>query len=109
MSFYRHHVFFCTNQRDNGRQCCNDINAIRLLDYAKQRVRELKLNRPGEIRISASGCMDRCARGPVIAIYPEAVWYTYANERDVEEIITEHLVNGRPVERLRVPDVLTAP
>jgi (2Fe-2S) ferredoxin len=104
MSHYRHHVFFCTNQRDGGRKCCNDVGAIDLLAHAKQRAKELELNGPGRVRINASGCMDRCSMGPVIAIYPEAVWYSYANAEDIEEIITEHLLNGRIVERLRVPE-----
>jgi (2Fe-2S) ferredoxin len=48
--------------------------------------------------------MDRCAEGPCIVIYPQAIWYTYRNQDDVEEIIQEHLVGGRIVERLRLKD-----
>ena len=47
-------------------------------------------------------CLDRCDQGPVMVIYPEAVWYTYVDKEDVEEIIQEHLVNGRIVERLKI-------
>jgi len=46
--------------------------------------------------------MDRCAQGPVLVVYPEAVWYSYVDEEDVDEIIEEHLRHGRVVERLRV-------
>jgi (2Fe-2S) ferredoxin len=52
--------------------------------------------------INNAGCLDRCAEGPVIVIYPEAVWYTYVDHADLDEIIEEHLVNGRVVERLRI-------
>jgi (2Fe-2S) ferredoxin len=46
--------------------------------------------------------MERCALGPTIAVYPEGVWYTYANQNDVEEIITGHIANGRVVDRLLI-------
>ena len=104
MSYYTHHVFFCTNQRENGRKCCNDVNAEGVLAYAKKRAKGLSLSGPGKARINASGCMDRCIHGPAIAIYPEAVWYTYKDESDVDEILHEHLLNGRIVDRLRIPD-----
>ena len=47
-------------------------------------------------------CLDRCEQGPVIVVYPEEVWYTYVDQKDIDEIIDEHLVNGRVVERLRI-------
>ena len=55
-----------------------------------------------QVRINNAGCLDRCAEGPTIVIYPEAVWYTYVDHADLDEIIDEHLVNGRAVERLRI-------
>lgn len=102
MSHYRHHVFFCCNQRDDGRACCNQHGAQALRDYAKQRVKQLGLAGPGKVRINQAGCMDRCEEGPVIAVYPEAVWYTYVDREDIDEIIEEHLTHGRIVERLRI-------
>lgn len=103
MSHYRHHVFFCCNQRAPGeRVCCNDKGATRVRDYAKQRVKALGLAAPGQVRINMAGCMERCEQGPCIAVYPEAVWYTYVDEDDVDEIIEEHLRHGRVVERLRI-------
>ena len=102
MSFYQYHVFFCCNQRTNGEACCNDHGATAMRDYAKGRVKELKLSGPGKVRVNMAGCMDRCQEGPVIAVYPEGVWYTYIDKEDVDEIISEHLQNGRVVERLRI-------
>jgi (2Fe-2S) ferredoxin len=40
--------------------------------------------------------------GPVCVVYPEGIWYTYLDEEDVDEIIDSHLVNGEPVERLKI-------
>ena len=102
MSYYRHHVFFCCNQRNDGRASCNDHGAQDLRDYAKKRVKELGLAGRGEVRINQAGCLDRCEEGPVIVVYPEEVWYTYVDRADVDEIIEEHLGNGRVVERLRI-------
>jgi (2Fe-2S) ferredoxin len=100
--FYRYHVFFCVNVRENGEACCAQHNAQAMRDYAKQRIKELKLAGPGRVRVNNAGCLDRCTEGPCIVIYPEGVWYTYVDREDIDEIIAEHLVNGRVVERLRI-------
>jgi (2Fe-2S) ferredoxin len=102
VSFYKHHVFFCCNQRDNGEPCCMDHDSQKMRDYAKKQVKERKLAGKGKVRINQAGCLDRCEEGPVIVVYPEEVWYTYVDKSDIDEIIEEHLVNGRIVERLRI-------
>ena len=102
MSYYRHHVFFCCNQRNNGEDCCNNYGAQDVRDYAKRRVKEIGLSGKGKTRVNLAGCLDRCSEGPVIVVYPEAVWYTYVDREDVDEIINEHLIHGRVVERLRI-------
>ncbi len=60
------------------------------------------MNGQGKVRINKSGCLDRCEEGPVMVIYPEAVWYTYVDEHDIDEIIDSHLVEGKVVERLKI-------
>ena len=100
MTFYAKHVFMCTNQRDNEKKCCQQANASEILDYAKSRVKELGLSEKKQIRINKAGCLGRCAEGPSIVIYPEGVWYTYANKSDIDEIIQQHLIDGKIVERL---------
>jgi len=102
MSFYKHHVFFCLNRRDPPRECCAARNAEAMKDHAKKRVKELDLNGPGKVRINVAGCLDRCEEGPVVVVYPEEVWYTYVDQQDIDEIIDEHLVKGKVVERLRI-------
>jgi (2Fe-2S) ferredoxin len=102
MSYYERHVFFCLNQRDNGARCCADHNAAELQAYAKDRVKKLGLSGPGKVRVNKAGCLDRCDEGPCAVVYPDAVWYTYVDREDIDEIIDSHLVNGVPVERLRI-------
>ena len=102
-TYYRHHIFFCLNQRDNGEACCADHNAQAAFDRCKAQVKAQGLSGPGKVRVNKAGCMDRCAAGPVAVVYPEAVWYTYVDEKDIDEIVESHLKNGQVVERLLTP------
>ena len=54
-----------------------------------------------EIRVNKSGCFSQCGHGPMVVVYPEDVWYGGVRMEDLDEILLEHIVNGRPVERLR--------
>lgn len=100
--YYKHHVFFCLNRREEGRACCACHDAERLQAYAKDRIKQLGEAGQGKVRINRAGCLDRCEEGPVLVVYPEGVWYTYADKRDIDEIIDEHIVKGRVVERLQI-------
>jgi (2Fe-2S) ferredoxin len=102
MGFYRHHVFFCTNQRAAPEACCECHGASELQKYAKDRIKALGLNGAGKVRINRAGCLDRCEEGPVLVVYPEEIWYTYVDRSDIDEIIERHIVGGEPVERLRI-------
>ena len=107
MSYYERHVFFCTNQREpdaagNVRECCAAKGATQLRDYAKKKVKKLGLAGAGAVRVNNAGCLDRCEEGPCVVVYPEAVWYTYVDEHDIDEIVESHLRNGQVVERLKI-------
>lgn len=102
MAYYAHHVFFCTNFRDGGRQSCSQCGAADARDYVKQRCKELGISGAGQVRINNAGCLDRCEAGPVIVIYPDETWYTYVDREDLDEIIDRHLVRGEVVERLKI-------
>ncbi len=102
MSYYRHHIFFCLNQRENEAACAQH-DAQAAFDHCKARVKAAGLAGPGGVRVNKAGCLDRCAGGPVAVVYPEAVWYTFVDSADIDEIVQSHLVDGRPVERLMLP------
>ena len=97
--YYRAHVFCCTNERPSGhpRGCCKARGGVRLRNYLKARAKELGLE---GVRINIAGCLDRCELGPVMAIYPEGVWYHYRSIEDAEEILQRHVIAGERVERL---------
>jgi len=97
--YYTAHVFCCTNVRADGhsRGCCAAKGSGALRDYMKRRAKELGLQKT---RVNTAGCLDRCELGPAMVIYPEGVWYSYASEADVEEILRVHVGDGGRVERL---------
>jgi (2Fe-2S) ferredoxin len=102
MSYYQRHVFFCLNQRDDGRACCASHDAAAMQTYAKDRVKQLGISGKDQVRVNKSGCLDRCEEGPCVVVYPEAVWYTYVDRHDIDEIVDSHLLKGKIVERLRI-------
>ncbi|WP_017942839.1 MULTISPECIES: ferredoxin [unclassified Thioalkalivibrio] len=101
MGYYQRHIFFCTNCREDG-NCCEDHGATEMRTYAKNQAKAMGIHGKGQVRVNTSGCLDRCNEGPVAVVYPEGVWYTYQDERDIDEILEEHLKNGRVVERLQI-------
>ncbi len=102
MARFRHHVFVCENLRPDGdpRGSCaaKGSPAIREALKAELKKRGLK----GMVRANSAGCLDACATGPSVVVYPEGIWYGGVTVADVPEIVESHLVGGRPVERLRL-------
>jgi (2Fe-2S) ferredoxin len=102
-SYYERHIFFCINERKNGEACCANFNAQEAFDRCKAQVKEAGLAGPGKVRVNKAGCLDRCAAGPVAVVYPEAVWYTFVDLSDIDEIVASHIKDGRVVQRLMTP------
>ena len=102
MPQYERHVFVCENLRDpdNPKGCCAAKGARDVRARLKRLAFEAGLR--GRIRINSAGCLDQCEHGITIVIYPEAVWYGHVTVEDVDELFNEHVLNGRPVERLRL-------
>ena len=100
MPRFQEHIFICNNKRteDDPRGSCSARGAEDLLDYAKERIHALGLK--GKIRVNKAGCLDACAHGPTMVIYPDDTWYSPKTKEDVEEIITGHIRNNRITERL---------
>jgi (2Fe-2S) ferredoxin len=103
MAEFTRHVFICVNERpgDDERGCCLARGGAEVAEAFKHKLYERGLKRI--IRPNRAMCLDQCARGAVVVVYPEGVWYGGVRVDDVDEIIEQHIVGGRPVERLRIP------
>jgi (2Fe-2S) ferredoxin len=98
---YQKHLFICTNQRAEGtRPSCGHDHGTALVAAFKKSIKDKNLNIP--IRAQKAGCLDLCELGPTIVVYPEGVFYGNVTLADVEEIVNDHIVNGKPVDRLRL-------
>jgi (2Fe-2S) ferredoxin len=103
MPKFEKHIFICMNQREPGhaRGCCDPTGQGELQRLFKTKLaqRGLKL-----VRANKSGCLDQCELGPTVVVYPDGVFYGGVQPQDVDEIIESHILDGQPVERLRIPD-----
>jgi len=100
MPRFQKHLFICNNKRtvDDPRGSCSLRGSDDLLDYAKERIHKLGLKE--KVRVNKAGCLDACAHGPTMVIYPDDVWYSPKTKGDIEEIITSHVQNNHITERL---------
>lgn len=97
---YNKHIFICTNQRPEGaaKPSCGEAHGLALVTEFKKQIKDKGLN--VEIRAQKTGCLDLCDFGPAIVVYPEGVFYQHVQLSDVTEIVNEHLVANRVVDRL---------
>jgi len=93
MDVFEKHVFVCVS----GKTCPNE-GAVEVCDALRKQISERGLK--GKIRINKAGCFDQCGNGPLIVVYPESTWYAHVQPEDVTQIVEDHLVGNKPVERL---------
>lgn len=106
---YERHVFVCLNERepDNPKGSCKHRGADAIFNTLK--VGASKAGLGDNVRINRAGCMEHCSKGPSVVVYPEAVWYRIPTVQDAEEILREHIVGGKVVERLLMDNVDDTP
>ena len=104
MPVFERHVFVCQNSRpaDAPRPSCTTDGKSELFTELQQRTKAAGLG--GRVRINKAGCLDQCEHGPTVVVYPEAVWYGRLQASYAAEIVEQHLVGGKPVERLRLAE-----
>ena len=103
MAKFQKHVFVCVNEREPGnpKGCCAAKGSREIANAFKQKLHERGLKRI--VRANKAMCLDQCALGVTIVVYPEATWYGRVTLEDVDEIIEKHIVGGEPVVRLVIP------
>jgi (2Fe-2S) ferredoxin len=104
MAKFQRHLFVCTNERsgDDPRGSCTARGSAAVAAALKEKAHACGLKRL--VRVNKAGCLDQCAKGVTLVVYPEAVWYGGVKLGDVDEIVERHLVRGEPVQRLVIPD-----
>ncbi|WP_263384877.1 (2Fe-2S) ferredoxin domain-containing protein [Granulicella arctica] len=104
MARFEKHIFICMNERDEtaSRPSCLNEGSKKVKAALKDAIKDAGLKH--QVRASQAGCLDQCEHAPVMVVYPDGVWYGFVKPSDAEEIVTEHLVGGRPVERLRLAE-----
>lgn len=97
---YDKHIFICTNQRPANapRVSCGEEAGMALVAAFKEQIKSKNLNI--NMRAQKTGCVDICEMGPNVIVYPDGIYYGKVTLNDVAEIVEEHLLNNRPVERL---------
>lgn len=99
----QYHVFVCTGKSCSARGSADVLEAFgrelkaRGLEYGKVKKGR---NPNGSVVLTECGSVGFCAIGAAVLVYPDGVWYAQVRASDVPEIVEEHIVNGRPVERL---------
>ena len=81
------HIFVCTNDRKGERKSCADGNSAAVRSLLKDEVKNRGWT--GRVRVSPSGCMGLCMKGPNVILYPQKIWYSGVSEVDVPGILTK--------------------
>jgi (2Fe-2S) ferredoxin len=99
------HVLVCLNLRppDNPKGSCATKGSEAVFDALKAMVKQRGLG--DRVIVNRTNCLKHCSRGITMAVYPDNVWYGGVKMEDLEEIFQAHLKEGRPVERLFMPDI----
>ena len=96
---YRSHVLVC------GGTGCTSSGSPAIVDRLHDEIKKNGLEE--EVNVVRTGCFGLCALGPIMIIYPEGCFYSMIKEDDIPEIVSEHLLKGRIVERLLYTETVT--
>ena len=98
MEPFRLHLFVCTQQKPEGIPSCPARGSVAVLGALDREIQARGLNH--DVQLTTCGCMGLCDEGPVMVVYPAGVWYRRVQPSDISDIVSTHLGNGKPVNRL---------
>ena len=98
MEPFRFHMFVCMQQKPEGVTSCPANGSMAVFAALDREIQARGLS--SDVQITTCGCMGLCDEGPVMVVYPEGVWYRRVQPSEVPEIVTQHLLAGKPVDRL---------
>ena len=95
------HIFVCTSSRMTGvaKGFCHTKGALEIIQRFTEKLEEEDIT---DVMVSNTGCFGICEKGPIVAVYPDNVWYSSVSADDVEEIVESHIMNGKIVEKLEI-------
>ncbi len=96
---FRSHILVC------GGTGCTSSGSVKIIDALQEEIKKNGLE--SEVSVVQTGCHGLCALGPIMIVYPDACFYSMVKEEDIPEIVSEHLLKGRPVERLLYTETVT--
>lgn len=100
LNLTQRHIFLCV--KSSPQSCCDSGVALQSWEYLKTKLKELNLSDRGGIQRTKADCLRICDSGPICVIYPEGVWYRNCTPKNLDLIITKHLIGGNIIEELRI-------
>jgi (2Fe-2S) ferredoxin/predicted O-methyltransferase YrrM len=98
MEPFRFHLFVCTQQKPEGVPSCASKGSAEVLAALEREIQARGLD--NDVQLTTCGCMGLCDEGPVMVVYPEGAWYRRVQPSDAPEIVSQHLREGKPLDRL---------
>ena len=94
------HIFICCDAKDD--KCIRRDEGLKSWNYLKKRLAELDLSGKGGIQRTKADCFRICSKGPIIAVYPDNIWYHSCDTDFTEKIIQKHIIKGKPLKKRRI-------
>ncbi|MGB7347627.1 MAG: ferredoxin [Pirellulaceae bacterium] len=93
-------IMLCVDRKEAG--CASAKQMSESWSYLKKRLKQLRLDKHGEVLRLKMGCCGLCKAGPIAVVMPDAVWYGHCTPKVLDEIIDKHLIEGNVVQKYMI-------
>lgn len=94
---FKKHILVCSKKKADGNPCCHARGGLELADMIRAELYKKGLE--NDFPVTSTGCLGVCESGPVVIVYPDAIWYPRFQKDEVERLIFEHLTGDKPMKR----------